>query len=33
MIISFFDLKKIMNKITDNKKIKAGTYVNICKEL
>ena len=32
MTISFFDLKKTNNKITDNKKMKIGTYTNICKE-
>ena len=32
MTISFFDLKKTDNKMTDNKKMKIGTYTNICKE-
>tara|TARA_B100000282_G_C31633117_1_gene444806 strand:+ start:480 stop:611 length:132 start_codon:yes stop_codon:yes gene_type:complete len=29
---SFFDLKKTENNIKEIKKIKAGTYVNICNE-
>ena len=29
MIISFFDLKNIVNKITEIKKTKVGTYVKI----
>ena len=33
IIISFFDLKKIVNNIIDIKKIKAGTYDIICNEL
>ena len=33
MTISFFDLKKTDNKMTDNKKMKIGTYTNICKDL
>ena len=31
-VISFFDLKKILNKTIDSKYMKEGTYANICNE-